>query len=103
MALIRPQGSLSWSASTSADVVGYVVYQAVGEAPTYESPSVDVGNVTRVTLPLAGLPAVEGQVVFGVVSKDGVGNLSDITVTAPVLIDVTPPVAPAEIVYALPT
>ena len=103
MALIRPQGSLMWPASTSEDVVSYVVFQEVGGDPTYNSPNADVGNVNLVALPIAGLPAVEGQVVFGVAAKDRVGNLSDITVTVPVLIDVTPPAAPLELVYNIPT
>lgn len=100
MALIRPQGSLSWTASTSTDVVSYVVYQSVdSNPPTYTSPSANVGNVLTVQLPIAGLPAVEGEVLFGVASVDSVGNISDIATVVPVLIDVTPPAPPTDVVY----
>lgn len=103
MALIRPQGSLSWPASTSEDVVGYRVYQTFGADPlTYESPNVDVGLVLTVGLPIPGLPAGEGQVVYGVAAQDSIGNLSDITVAQPFLVDITPPAAPAELVYNPP-
>ncbi len=101
MALIKPQGSLSWTASTSEDVVSYLVYQGeAGNSPTYESPHVDVGNVTTVQLPLTGLPAGEGPVVFAIAAVDRVGNISDLADVEPVLIDVTPPSPPTDPVYS---
>lgn len=102
MALVKPQGILSWTPSESTDVASYVLFQGLEQngQPTYDSPSIDVGNVTSVTLPIEGLPAVEGTVIFAVAAKDGAGNLSDLTFAAPVLIDVTPPAAPAEITFS---
>jgi len=102
MALVKPQGTVSWTPSESTDVVSYVLFQELelNDPPTYDSPNIDVGNVTSVTLPIEGLPPVEGPVIFSVAAKDGVGNLSDLTFAAPVLIDVTPPAAPAEITFS---
>ena len=101
MSLVRPSGSLTWVASTSPDVVGYRVFQSPDGTPLdYSSPAADVGNVTTVELPVAGLPAVEGSVIFGVASVDGVGNVSDIFQIPAVLIDVTPPTPPTDVVYA---
>lgn len=102
MALVKPQGTVSWTPSESTDVVSYVLFQELelNGPPTYDSPNIDVGNVTSVTLPIEGLPPVEGPVIFSVAAKDGVGNLSDLTFAAPVLIDVTPPAAPAEITFS---
>lgn len=101
MARIKPQGSLSWPASESADVVAYCVYQgADGNPPTYDSPFVVVGNVLSVALPVEGLPPVEGTVIFGVSAIDAAANESDIRPAEAILIDVTPPLPPAEVVYS---
>jgi len=99
MALLKPQGKIKWTASTSADVVGYAISQSTdGNPPTYDSASADVGNVTEVSLPIDGLPGVEGEVMFAVAAIDGAGNRSDFAVVeSPVLVDVTapePPTAP---------
>lgn len=100
MARIRPQGSLSWTASESADVLHYRVYQgADGNPPTYDSPFVDIENVTTAQLPIAGLPAAEGSVIFGITAFDATGNESDIQIAAAILIDVTPPAPPTGIIY----
>lgn len=102
MALIRPQGILKWQPSDSADVVSYRIYQNANDpnmAPTYDSPFVDVGLALEMRLPIEGLPPVEGNVVFAVAAVDGAGNVSDLTVGVPVLIDVTPPGAPTGLVY----
>ena len=100
MARIRPQGSVSWAASPSADVDHYRVYQgADGNPPTYDSPFAELGNVTTAQLPIAGLPAVEGSVIFGITAFDATGNESDIQIAEAILIDVTPPLPPTDIVY----
>lgn len=102
MALIRPQGILKWQPSVSADVVSYRIYQNADDpnlVPTYDSPFVDVGLVLEARLPIEGLPSVEGDVVFAVAAVDGAGNVSDLTIGDPVLIDVTPPSAPTGLVY----
>lgn len=102
MALIHPQGALSWIASPSVDVQSYRIYQGSdAEPPTYTSPSVDVGNVTRIQLPITGLPAVEGTVIFAIGAVDGAGNISDLVDAAPVLIDVTAPQPPTDFAYHL--
>lgn len=100
MARIRPQGSISWTASPSADVDHYRVYQGEdGNPPTYDSPFVELGNVTSAQLPIAGLPAVEGSVIFGITAFDKAGNESDIQIAEAILIDVTLPLPPTDIVY----
>lgn len=101
MALLKAQGKLSWAASTATDVVGYNVYQAVGASPAYDSPNVSVGNVFEVTLPLPGLPAADGEFRFAVASVDRVGNISDLReLTDVVVIDTTPPDAPATVTFS---
>lgn len=102
MALIRQQGILKWQPSDSADVVSYRIYQNADDPalePTYNSPFVDVGMAMEAQLPIDGLPPVEGEVVFAVAAVDGAGNVSDLTIGEPVLIDVTPPSAPTGLVY----
>lgn len=101
MARIRPQGSIAWNPSPSADADHYRVYQgADGNPPTYDSPFVDLGNVTTAQLPIDGLPAVEGSVIFGITAFDAAGNESDIQIADALLIDVTPPLPPTNIVYS---
>jgi len=101
MSYIKPQGSLSWLPSPSEDVVSYRVYQGTPDAPpTYESPSADVGNAVTVQLPIEGLPAVEGQVIFAVGAVDRAGNIADLVASEPVLIDVTAPAPVTEVVYS---
>lgn len=101
MALVKPQGQITWTPSDSPDVVSYELYQGEnGQAPTYDSPHVDVGNVASVTLPVAGLPMIEGTVIFAVAAIDGAGNKSDLAEVAPALIDVTPPNPPTDPAYS---
>ena len=79
MSLVRPSGSLTWVASTSPDVVGYRVFQSPDGTPLdYSSPAADVGNVTTVQLPVAGLPAVEGSVIFGVGGNSSGDNVATV-------------------------
>ena len=101
MALIKPYGKLNWQASPSTDTVSYRVYQGTDTAPPdYSSPSVDVGNVTEVALPIAGLPGIEGMVIFAVAAVDNAGNLSDLANAEAVLLDATPPAPPTEVHYS---
>jgi len=102
MALLVPQGKLSWPASASPDAVGYAVYQASNGSPlNYDSPHVDVGNVLEAVLPIAGLPAGEGAFNFAVATIDAAGNRSDLRqLPDPVLIDLTPPIAPESIAFS---
>lgn len=101
MARIKPQGSLSWTASPSADLDHYRVYQSAdGNPPTYDSPFADVGNVATVRLPIDGLPAVEGEVKYAVSAFDGAGNESDLTPAIAVLVDVTAPLPPTDLAYS---
>lgn len=99
MALVKASGKIAWDPSTSADVVGYrVFYSLSGEAPTYDSPFVDVGPVTEVALPLPGFPLFEGDVTFGIAAVDAVGNVSDLTpITVP--LDEVAPAAPGNVVF----
>lgn len=101
MALTKPQGKITWTPSASTDTVSYRVYQGTGGSPpTYDSPSVDVGNVTEAALPIEGLPGVEGVVVFAVAATDAAGNLSDLAAADAVLIDVTAPQPPTDVRYS---
>ena len=70
---------LAWGASPDTSVVSYEVLWCVPPALIdYTSPNVNVGNVTQVTLPLAGMPTINGNLTIGVAAVDDVGNLSDI-------------------------
>jgi hypothetical protein len=100
MARIKPQGALTWTASTSADVDHYRIYQgADGNDPTYDSPYADVGKISDIRLPIDGLPPVEGTVKYAVSAFDVAGNESDLTPALAVLVDVTPPAAPTDLAY----
>ena len=70
---------LGWTASTSPQVVGYKLYWADGEAVSYDSPSVVLGNVTKIVLPddVEGFNPKGGPVEFGVTAMDELGNESD--------------------------
>jgi hypothetical protein len=81
-------GSLKWNASKALDVVGYRVYWTVSALPlNYSSRFVDVGNVTEVHLPFAGMP-LNCCYKIGVVSIDRTGNISDISI--PVIVSLSP-------------
>lgn len=101
MAFLNFKALLSWMASAT-DGVTYRVYQGTeAEPPTYTSPSVDVGNTTTVHLPLAGLPSVEGRIIYAVGAVDGVGNISDLTpISEAAVVDLTPPTPPTEVTFA---
>ena len=78
MAYIKPK-FLHIGESTDPDVVGYKVYWAVPpEVIIYEPENGrSVGLLTRIALPLAGMPNIDGQLTIGVTAIDDVGNESD--------------------------
>ncbi len=106
MALTKPQGKLVFTKSPSEDVVAYVVFQSTTAVVDYNSPNAvvtgiefDEEGVGAITLPVPGLPAVEGLVKFGIAAQDQRGNLADIVAIDPVLIDVTPPAPVSNVEY----
>lgn len=94
---IKIPGSLTWTPSTSSDVVTYYVYADInGDGLTYEDPHADVGLVSSVQLPIQGLPAApEGSITYGVTAVDEVGNESDF-LNIVVNVDITPPEPPTD-------
>ena len=92
---------LYWDASTASDVVGYRVYAAdSSEILDYDTPYVDVGNVTMVNLGelanegFAPLMDADGMFDLGISALDDMGNESHITVVENVPLDFVPPAAP---------
>lgn|GEM_PF-1929774 len=98
MAKIKKR-KLKWTASESAQVVGYKLYWAEGgEHVGYDSPCAKMGNVTEVVLPddVAAFAPESSPVEFGIAAVDELGNESDlITVSAPYQFNV--PHAPDEL------
>ena len=91
----------NWGPSTAADLATYKVYAArTGEGISYDTPAVEVGNVTRVYIgALANqgyepLVNAEGEYDLGVSAVDNMGNESDIVILYAVPLDFVPPVAP---------
>jgi hypothetical protein len=77
---------LKWSASESAQVVGYKLYWSQGGDVNYDSSCVTLGNITEIVLPddVDAFVPDGGPVVFGITALDEVGNESDmITLMAP--------------------
>jgi hypothetical protein len=102
MAFIRPQGTVSWEASPSEDVVAYKLYQSVDGSFDYViTPSVNLGLALSAQLPVEGLPPIASgtTVTYAATSVDGAGNESDFIATEAVLIDVEPPLPPASITF----
>lgn len=77
---IKPK-KMMWGASPDPDVVSYVVRWAIpSEAIDYDptvNPGVDVGLVTQIPLPIAGMPNIDGELTIGLTAKDDAGNESD--------------------------
>jgi len=73
--------TLRWKAVASDDVAGYKVYWSKGEKVTYDSESVCVQKVTKITIPddLAGFAPSPGLFMFGITAIDQWGNESDLT------------------------
>lgn len=80
MAYIKPK-TMMWGASSDPDVVTYVVRWAVPpQTINYDpvvDPGYDVGKVTSCSLPLPGMPNIDGELTIGVTARDDVGNESD--------------------------
>lgn len=100
MSNVAPIGKLTWKRPADmTDVVGFAVYQRIGEAPTKDSDHVNVGDVEEIALPIAGLPLVEGEVYYAVASLDKVGNTSDFLSFEAITVDLIPPPAPTDAVF----
>lgn len=100
MSNVNPIGKLTWKRPADmSDVVGFAVFQSLGEPPTKDSDSMNVGDVEEIALPIEGLPLVEGDVYYAVASVDKVGNTSDFLPFEPVTVDLIPPPAPTDAVF----
>ena len=71
---------LSWKPSASDHVTGYKLYWNKGKQPDYDSPCIDLGNVSEAQLPdvLKALPLLDEPIMFGIAAVDSHGNESDI-------------------------
>lgn len=91
--------TITWTKSTSVDVVGYKVYY-VPETETlnYSSPNIEVGNVDAVKIPadVPDFPLIDGIYQIGLSAIDDVGNESDIAVKT-VPFDLVAPDAPTNL------
>jgi len=97
VAYIKPK-YLNIGASTDPDVVGYKVYWAVPPAVIIYDPvnGVGVGLITRIALPLAGMPNIDGELTVGVTAVDNHENESDpAEITFP--FDFIPPTGPTSL------
>lgn len=77
---IKPK-TMAWGASPDLDVMGYKIRWAIPPTtinydPTV-NPGVDAGNVTQISLPIAGMPNIDGQLTIGITAADDAGNESD--------------------------
>lgn len=70
-----------WGASTDPDVIDYLVRWAIPPGTiNYNpelNPGLNIGKVTQVSLPLSGMPNIDGQLTIGITARDDVGNESD--------------------------
>jgi len=77
---IKPK-KMMWGASPDPDVIDYLVRWAVPpEAIDYNpesNPGLSVGGVIQVSLPLIGMPNIDGWLTIGITAKDDAGNESD--------------------------
>jgi len=67
---------LSWNASDSKNVIGYMLYWAKGTEVSYDSKCIKVGNVVEISLPYHVLLS-DSPVIFGITAIDKDGNESD--------------------------
>ena len=72
---------LKWTASDSAQVVGYKLYWSEGSEVNYDSKCVTLGNITEIVLPddVDAFMPQGGPIVFGITALDELGNESDMT------------------------
>lgn len=72
---------LKWTASESAQVVGYKLYWSEGSEVNYDSHCADLGNITEIILPddVDSFMPNGGSVVFAITAVDEIGNESDMT------------------------
>lgn len=72
---------LRWTASDSAQVVGYKLYWSENGEVNYDSKSVTLGNITEIVLPddVDSFIPVGGPIVFAITALDEIGNESDMT------------------------
>lgn len=84
---------LSFSPSTSEDVVGYKLYlQQAPDPVTYDSPSFDLGDKTEVYIStLPGMEEVDGVYNLGVTAVDDAGNESSMQVLEGMALDFLAP------------
>ena len=75
MAKIR-RYKLSWDASDSKNVIGYMLYWAKGTEVSYDSKCLKVGNVVEISLPYSVLQS-DSPIIFGITAIDKDGNESD--------------------------
>lgn len=75
---IKPK-FLNIGASTDPDVVGYKIYWSIPPVVIDFSPvnGVNVGLITKIALPVVGMPTIDGELNIGVTAVDDVGNESD--------------------------
>lgn len=86
-----------WDASVADDVVKYYIraVEAPG-TPDYNTPTIDVGNVTQVDFSaLPEFAGVDGTYNLAVTAVDDGDNESDLSRLSNVPLDLVPPDAPA--------
>jgi hypothetical protein len=78
MAKVRKR-KIRWDASTSADVVGYKVYWAVGGGVNYDSDCIKIGVCDEIVLPdgIPSFPLTQDKIEIGVTAVNEIGNESD--------------------------
>ena len=89
---------LKWTASESAQVVGYKLYWSDSGEINYDSKCAVLGNITEIVLPddVEAFMPNGGPFVFGITALDELGNESDMTtLVAPYQFNV--PKAPDEL------
>ena len=77
---------LSWKASKSSQVVGYILYWSAGGGVGYHSTCARLNNVTEIVLPddIPSFTPANGPIEFGITAIDELGNESDMaTLFAP--------------------
>jgi hypothetical protein len=91
--------NVSFTASTSPDVVGYKLYMTeAGTSLSYTSESFNLGTSTSFNMStLPGVTDKDGVFNLGIVAIDDAGNESDMAVAENVALDFVAPDAPVEV------